>query len=62
MTANRKHGGADMPYRGLLNPPRPTGRYRLLDRNSDPHRSLPATQPEAPVNRPCDPHRTKGTS
>jgi hypothetical protein len=51
-----------MPYRGLLNPPRPTGRYRLLDRNSDPHRSLPATQPEAPVNRPCDPHRTKGTS
>ncbi|SCL35102.1 hypothetical protein GA0070624_5168 [Micromonospora rhizosphaerae] len=56
-----EHGEADKPYRNLLNPPRPAGRYRLLDRNSDPHRSLPVPRPEAPVNGPYDLYSKEGT-
>ncbi|WP_255545536.1 hypothetical protein [Micromonospora tarensis] len=40
-----------------MNPSRPVGRYDLLDRNSDPARTLPAIPDRAPVNRlrnlPC---------
>jgi hypothetical protein len=61
MTTNPEHGGADRSYRGLVNPPRPAGRYRLLDRNSRPDRSLPAITDEAPVNRLCDPYCQKGS-
>ncbi|WP_328851290.1 hypothetical protein OG994_26040 [Micromonospora globbae] len=43
-----------MGNRHLLNPPRPAGRYRLLDHNSDPDRFLPATRAAAPMNRPYD--------
>jgi hypothetical protein len=61
MTTDPARGEANRGFRGLLNPPRPAGRYRLLDRNSDPDRSLPAIPDEAPVNRPCDPHCKKGS-
>ncbi|SBV24604.1 hypothetical protein GA0070620_0027 [Micromonospora krabiensis] len=44
----------EVRYRHLPNPPRPAGRYRLLNRNSDPDRSLPAPRNEAPMNRPYD--------
>ncbi|RZU75068.1 hypothetical protein EV384_3590 [Micromonospora kangleipakensis] len=60
MSPGPEHGGADRSYT-LLNPPRPDGRYRLLDRNSDPRWPLPTAQSEAPVNRPCDPHCEKGS-
>ncbi|KAB1107705.1 hypothetical protein AB0N38_33365 [Micromonospora aurantiaca] len=49
-----EHGEAEVRYRRLLNPPRPAGRYRLLDRSSAPDRSLPAPRAETPVNRPYD--------
>ncbi|MEV4199640.1 hypothetical protein [Micromonospora globbae] len=55
-----EHGEAEMRYRRLLNPPRPAGRYRLLDRNSDPDRFLPATRPEVPMNRPYDLYSKEG--
>ncbi|GAA4571832.1 hypothetical protein GCM10023176_33370 [Micromonospora coerulea] len=61
MSTDPEHGGADRSYRELVNPPRSAGRYRLLDRNSDPRWSLPTAHPEASVNRPCDPHRQKGS-
>ncbi|MDZ5446864.1 hypothetical protein U2F26_29755 [Micromonospora sp. 4G57] len=61
MSTNPAHRGADRSYPALLNPPRPAGRYRLLDRNSDPRRSLPTAHSEAPVNRPCDPYCERGT-
>ncbi|WP_406044260.1 hypothetical protein OG799_07110 [Micromonospora sp. NBC_00898] len=61
MSTNTEHGGADRSYPALLNPPRPAGRYRLLDHNSDPDRSLPTAHAEAPVNRPCDPYCQKGS-
>ena len=54
------HGEADRRYRHLLNPPRPAGRYRLLDRNSDPDRSLPASRAEAHMNRPYDLYSKEG--
>ncbi|WP_446220174.1 hypothetical protein [Micromonospora sp. IBHARD004] len=61
MSADPEHGAADRSYRALLNPPRPAGRYRLLDRNSDSRWPLPTAEAEAPVNRPCDPHCEKGS-
>ncbi|SIM56551.1 hypothetical protein [Micromonospora cremea] len=61
MTTIPQDGGAERSYRGLLNPPRPACRYRLLDRNSDPDRSLPTAHPEAPVNRPGDPYLERGS-
>ncbi|MDZ5444393.1 hypothetical protein U2F26_16865 [Micromonospora sp. 4G57] len=61
MTSKPEHRSADTSYRGLLNRPHPAGRYRLLDRNSDPDRSLPAIPDEAPVDRPCDPHCQRGS-
>ncbi|WP_406080177.1 hypothetical protein [Micromonospora sp. NBC_00858] len=61
MSATPEHSGVDRSYRGLLNPPRPAGRYRQLDRNSNPDLHLPAIPDEAPVNRPCDPYSKKGS-
>ncbi|MGC5016963.1 hypothetical protein [Micromonospora sp. DT47] len=61
MTSDPEDVGADRSERDLLNPLRPAGRYRLLDRNSDPRWSLPADHSEAPVNRPCDPYCEKGS-
>ncbi|MER7333939.1 MULTISPECIES: hypothetical protein [unclassified Micromonospora] len=55
------HDDADKRCRDLLNPPRPTTRYRVLDRNSAPDRSLPAPRPWVPVNRPYDLHSKEGT-
>ena len=60
MTADPGRGGADRSYRGVVNPPRPAGRYRLLDRNGNPDWSLPTAHAEVPVNRPCDPYCQKG--
>lgn len=59
-TREPEHGEAEMRYRRLLNPPRPAGRYRLLDRNSDLDRSLPVPRAEAPVNRPYDLYSKEG--
>lgn len=61
MTGKPEHGGARRPYRGLVNPPRPAGRYRRLDHNSNPDLHLPAISDEAPVNRPRDPCSKKGS-
>ncbi|MFG2059589.1 hypothetical protein ACGFI9_36810 [Micromonospora sp. NPDC048930] len=55
-----EHGGKEVRYCRLLNPPRPAGRYRLLDRNSDPDRSLPAPRAETPMNRPYDLYSKEG--
>ncbi|SCL32028.1 hypothetical protein GA0070624_4385 [Micromonospora rhizosphaerae] len=55
-----EHGEAEMRYRRLLNQPRPAGRYRLLDRNSDPDRSLPAPRAEAHMNRPYELYSKEG--
>ncbi len=56
-----EHGRAEMPYRRLINPPRPAGRYRLLDHNSEPGRTPPAPHVEAPMNRPYDLRSKEGT-
>ncbi|RKF20841.1 hypothetical protein D7I43_31760 [Micromonospora globbae] len=57
---NPEQGETEMGNRHLLNPPRPAGRYRLLDHNSDPDRFLPATRAEVPMNRPYDLYCKKG--
>ncbi|WP_334452556.1 hypothetical protein [Micromonospora sp. CPCC 205739] len=48
-------------FRGLVNPARPADRYPLLDRNSDPARTLPEIPRHGPVNRPCDPRCQRGS-
>ncbi|SCL48612.1 hypothetical protein [Micromonospora yangpuensis] len=61
MTGKPEHRRGDQSHRDHLNRPHPAGRYRLLDRNSNPDRSLPAIPDEAPVNRPCDPYCQRGS-
>ncbi|MCZ7373275.1 hypothetical protein [Micromonospora sp. WMMC250] len=61
MTVTSEHRGGDKPRREFLNPARHVGRYRLLDRNSDPESSRPSLFDEAPVNRLRVPHCQKGT-
>ncbi|MEH0929772.1 hypothetical protein [Micromonospora sp. CPCC 205558] len=60
MTVTSEHRDGDRPGRELLNPARHIGRYRLLDRNSDPESSRPSISDEAPVNRLREPHCQKG--
>nr|WP_161556637.1 hypothetical protein [Micromonospora acroterricola] len=52
--SNRRRSGR--AHRSLV-----AGRYQLLDRDSDPASTLPAIPELAPVNRPRDPYRKRGS-
>lgn len=60
MTSRPDHPGHQQP-RALVNRRYDPGRYRLIDHNSTPDGIPTHSSDDAPVNRPHNPHRMKGT-
>lgn len=62
MTENPHGPGAAQVWPGLFNRRHDPGRYRTLDRDSNPDHHLFLDLNDVPVNRPRDSNCTEGTS